>query len=170
MSNYGNANSGRTFGSSLQPRAEWDLTATMAHGVSMGTWIHEMGHGLFGIYDMYLYPRDRSGMNVFHTGSLDIMSKSGFKPMSAYSRVQGELAQPTPLISDDAVTDYVYHGQELTVGSCGDDANPCWLYDNTGPDYNIVQVPAIIDRETREVSLQSGRRTATWVNCRGLAL
>jgi hypothetical protein len=149
--NFGNSNADFTYGSSLQPRAEWNLTAQMSHGVNLGVWNHEFGHGLFGISDMYLYPRDRGGVDVKHTGYLDVMANSGFSPLSAASRVQAEFAQPVPLISDDAMTGFLYRGEDPPFLPCGYDANPCLIHDNVGLDYKILQIPAIIDRETQEV-------------------
>ena len=144
-----------TFGRSSRGTIASNPTeASLTEGISQRTYLHEAGHGFFGLSDTYVYPSHRkTGADTVHMGSFDIMGDNAgtFTPFSAGSRVQAEFYTPTPLISDDVAADFLYYGEDVIPRTCGESSDPCILYSNNGAQYNIIQVPAIFDRDTKEV-------------------
>tara|TARA_Y100000588_G_scaffold395143_1_gene520415 strand:+ start:531 stop:5921 length:5391 start_codon:yes stop_codon:yes gene_type:complete len=137
-----------TLGAATGPKSSYDTAFKVSHDELYRTWIHEIGHAYFGLPDLYW--RGDPGPN--HQGRFDIMAnnKANYPPMSAWSLIESEFAEPASVVTDLQIVDLL-SADEKPLLECGSAVNPCTMYSNNSDQFKIIRIPAIIERDTREV-------------------
>ena len=140
-------------GMATQPRKSYQPSASMSHEESHRTWGHELGHAYFALPDYYQTGHP-AGPNK--TGPLDLMGdregsavgKGEWPPFTAWNIIKSEFHESQELFSDGDLLAYL-----AGSGSApGLNNNAGTLYNRTNySDFNIIKVPAIIERDTQEV-------------------
>jgi hypothetical protein len=150
--NYGTKNKA-TLGSSSSPSKASDTAFQISHEELPRTWMHEFGHSYFGLSDIYWH--GGKGPDSNYGGTFDIMgdNNSNMPPMMAWSLIQSELQTPETLVTDNSIVGFIDNPSSPSVLplSCGTIGKPCYLYDNTQDEFNIIKIPAIIERDSRKV-------------------
>ncbi len=139
-------------GMASPPTGSQQAALDVSHEEDLRTWGHELGHAYFGLPDYY-HRGEPAGPNK--TGPLDIMGDrdgggSGkiWPPFTAWSLVKAEFEEPEEPFTDAQLLGYIadadnaldLNGITGVLNSRGD-ANG----------FNIIKVPAIIERDTQEV-------------------
>ena len=139
-------------GMASPPTKSQQTALDVSHEEDLRTWGHELGHAYFGLPDYY-HRGEPAGPNK--TGPLDIMgdrdgSSTGklWPPFTAWSMVKAEFEEPEEPFTDAQLLGYI-----------ADVDNTLDLNGITGVlnsrenanGFNIIKVPAIIERDTQEV-------------------
>ena len=105
--NYGTFQS-FLLGKANQPKKGHDAEVTVSNEEHIGTWVHELGHALFGLPDLYY--NSNVGAVTYNVGPVDIMGdrSDSWVPLTAWSLITSELAEPEPLISDLEMSNFIY--------------------------------------------------------------
>ena len=137
-----------TLGAASLPKGGTDTEFRVSHDELYRTWVHELGHAYFGLPDLYW--RGDPGPN--HQGKLDIMAgnDANYNPMSAWSLVRSEFAEPLAVVTDSQIVSLVSSDEKPSL-ECGAADNPCTMYSNNADQQHIIKIPAIIERDTRQV-------------------
>ena len=91
--NYGTFKNA-TLGAATVPTRGNDAVFTISNEELPRTWVHELGHALFALPDLYYH--GGVGAATYNVGYVDIMGDQdgSMPPLSAWSLITSELAEP----------------------------------------------------------------------------
>ena len=138
-----------TIGMASPPTGSQQTALDISHEETHRTWGHELGHAYFGLPDYYY--TGSPGPNK--TGPLDIMGdRSGhsfgkqWPPFTAWSLVKSEFEDPDQLFDDSDLISYIDNSSDNAP------SGTAAMYSKShSSGFNIIKVPAIIERDTRLV-------------------
>ena len=139
-------------GMASPPTGSQQTALDVSHEEDLRTWGHELGHAYFGLPDYY-HRGEPAGPNK--TGPLDIMgdrdgSSTGklWPPFTAWSMVKAEFEEPEEPFTDAQLLGYI-----ADVDNTLDLNGITGVLNSRGNanGFNIIKVPAIIERDTQEV-------------------
>ncbi|PZC42094.1 MAG: Cadherin-like [Chloroflexi bacterium] len=141
-----------TIGMASPPKGSQQTALDVSHEEALRTWGHELGHAYFGLPDYYSRG-EPAGPNK--TGPLDIMGDrdgggSGkiWPPFTAWSMLKAEFEEPEEPLTDAQLLGYI-----ANVDDTFDLNGITGVLNSRGNanGFNIIKVPAIIERDTQEV-------------------
>ena len=136
-------------GMATPPRKSYQPAVDLSHEERFDTWVHELGHAYFGMTDTYVTTRP-AGPNK--TGTFDVMADAfGLAPFTAWNMVLAEFEEPEGLFADSDLVAYLADSSG-TAWADPDGNNNGTLYSlENSSEFNVIKVPAIIERDTQEV-------------------
>ena len=136
-------------GMALPPSGSYQPSVDLSHEERFDTWVHELGHAYFGMTDTYVTSRP-SGPNK--TGTFDVMGDArGLAPFTAWNMVISEFEEPEGLFADSDLLAYLADGSNATWADPDGNNNGTLYSLENSSEFNVIKVPAIIERDTQEV-------------------
>ena len=145
MQIYGNPEN-FTFGSSGSPSSSWtDINTSLSHQdyyYSSYKWLHETGHGFFGMKDLYYQSQFPGTGGVFGIMGNHYAHDIPPQTSDAWHTIIAEIALTKNPYDATDVTDILADGK--ADASCGTADSPCYLRARY-PDGEIWRFPAVIE-------------------------
>ena len=154
--NYGTFQSS-ALGSASSPSKDTDPEFTISNEERPRTWVHEMGHALFGLPDLYYH--GGVGAATYNVGPVDIMGNNngGMPPLTAWSLITSELAEPQSLISDLEMSNFINSdGYQLPAQEWSSTAAPAIPAIDSIPAVSYSSEPAFVEMQKHGVNGVSG--------------